>query len=781
MSTGSLGMDERIDNIASLVSLPRKSPSNRLTTDKVSEASCVAKWRYEGNRCDADDASSAHLEASMLLKMNEMQHLFKLLVERHRRDVQEIQMRRCNGQSEDVSRTQHYSEFIETEVLHASFRPVPKAHGYVAPPSVDHHAHEDTLDFEDAWISSGSRQLTIDKLTRTEEATQCACGNVFMADAVFCRKCGEKRPELDQAMNETKRKSLLGRRMLPGWTKMDQHVLLRYQSRHPKDVQLDDAGRAPRRSNTFVRSLRKNSFASSSSEFAWLVKKNCCVEILHPQSATRLFWNVISVLMVVYDVLMVPLHAFDIHQGAGLLVMDLVSTLFWSVDIPMCFHTGVYLGPILEMKPRKVACHYIKTWFFVDLFIASAGWAAFISDSAGVQLTKGSLVLKVIRALRLLRVVKVIRPAKMLEERISSEIALLIIAIMKILVGLMVLIHIISCAWYWLGETQSGGWTKADHMVDQDLFYRYFAAARWTIAQICLRTDIELRTAAEYSFTCIVCLVGLVVVSACISQITNVGIELGRLNNEKKHKMRLIYAFINQQHLSDDVSNAVLWYFRQKRSYKRREEQEQRNNLSALPEHLHLEVLYEVQSPVLLAHQLLYDLHVEMPRMAFQIATRVAKAQFFEDTDNVFAQGDISTRMIFMEKGRLIYTQHLSQQATKSPRAGKAFSPKLSYDPEEDEEQPDCDASLSTVVRTGQWMSEPALWVQWETCGSLACKRDSTVLSIEAADFAASITQSTAAHCRAQLYANKLVQTLQSMERLSDLVDPVRSYLHDDP
>merc|ERR1719375_2382928 len=35
----------------------------------------------------------------------------------------------------------------------------------------------------------------------TDEQTECACGNIFLDDAVFCRKCGEKRPNVCECGN----------------------------------------------------------------------------------------------------------------------------------------------------------------------------------------------------------------------------------------------------------------------------------------------------------------------------------------------------------------------------------------------------------------------------------------------------------------------------------------------------------------------------------------------------------------------------------------------------
>jgi hypothetical protein len=42
----------------------------------------------------------------------------------------------------------------------------------------------------------------IETARRRDKALVCACGNTFMSDSNFCRKCGKKRPE-DKIIVET--------------------------------------------------------------------------------------------------------------------------------------------------------------------------------------------------------------------------------------------------------------------------------------------------------------------------------------------------------------------------------------------------------------------------------------------------------------------------------------------------------------------------------------------------------------------------------------------------
>merc|ERR1712054_490365 len=97
-----------------------------------------------------------------------------------------------------------------------------------------------------------------------------------------------------------------------------------------------------------------------------------------------------------YDVLFIPMRVFDPPDNGVLNALSWVTQLFWNFDIVSSFFTGYYTEGELVMQPRRIACHYLKTWFAFDAFVVATDWFIFSLDqkednsSAGVaRVVKG--------------------------------------------------------------------------------------------------------------------------------------------------------------------------------------------------------------------------------------------------------------------------------------------------------------------------------------------------------------------------------------------------------
>merc|ERR1719343_1676339 len=66
--------------------------------------------------------------------------------------------------------------------------------------------------------------------------------------------------------------------------------------------------------------------------------------VIHPHSAKRIAWDLSSLTMVVYDMIMIPMTGVFLDGGIFLDTMDWVTRLFWTCDIGFSCLTGVVLA-----------------------------------------------------------------------------------------------------------------------------------------------------------------------------------------------------------------------------------------------------------------------------------------------------------------------------------------------------------------------------------------------------------------------------------------------------
>ena len=65
--------------------------------------------------------------------------------------------------------------------------------------------------------------------------------------------------------------------------------------------------------------------------------------VLSPNSPKRICWDLVGVLVLLYDLIMIPLYtAFPLQDNAFLSMMTGVTLAFWTMDILACFCVGYY-------------------------------------------------------------------------------------------------------------------------------------------------------------------------------------------------------------------------------------------------------------------------------------------------------------------------------------------------------------------------------------------------------------------------------------------------------
>eukprot|EP00913_Durusdinium_trenchii_P029559 g27709.t1 len=179
--------------------------------------------------------------------------------------------------------------------------------------------------------------------------------------------------------------------------------------------------------------------------------------MMHPQSRRRLIWDSISVFMISVDIVMLPMiYGMGISEVAEVVVVEWICTLFWSVaasavDMFITFLTGYTVGPDVIMSPRKVAIHYLTTWFAVDFAIVGSEWASriteFVAGFNAFRAARAVRVLRVVRVVRLIRLARFVKTVQKFTEMTGSLRLLILFNVLKLTLFLLL------AAWSFSGKS----------------------------------------------------------------------------------------------------------------------------------------------------------------------------------------------------------------------------------------------------------------------------------------------------------------------------------------
>uniref|UniRef100_A0A3Q1B993 Cyclic nucleotide-binding domain-containing protein n=1 Tax=Amphiprion ocellaris TaxID=80972 RepID=A0A3Q1B993_AMPOC len=178
--------------------------------------------------------------------------------------------------------------------------------------------------------------------------------------------------------------------------------------------------------------------------------------ILH-YSPFKAVWDWLILLLVIYTAIFTPYSAafllHDIEEQkrrecgyscSPLNVVDLIVDIMFIVDILINFRTTyVNINEEVVSHPAKIAIHYFKGWFLIDM-VAAIPFDLLIFGSGSEETTTLIGLLKTARLLRLVRVARKL-------DRYSEYGA----AVLMLLMCIFALIaHWLACIWYALGNVE---------------------------------------------------------------------------------------------------------------------------------------------------------------------------------------------------------------------------------------------------------------------------------------------------------------------------------------
>lgn len=476
--------------------------------------------------------------------------------------------------------------------------------------------------------------------------------------------------------------------------------------------------------------------------------------VMHPSSLKRMLWVALSGILITYDLIMTPLRVFDFEDTIGIQVLNWITMFFWTLDMLMSPFVGYHYQFNLEMRVKHTALHYLRSWFAFDFLLVSSDWILVIFGQLmgdkgveGARTLRTAKTFRMARALRSLRLLRVVKMPEIMKDATylfgRSEYTSLTLGILKHVSCILMVNHVIACVWYLLGDV-GRGWVR-EYCQNCSVEMLYFTSLHWSLTQFTPATmAVQPQNFHERLFAVSVLLFALITFSSFVSSITNLMTHLRTLRSVEAKQYVKLERYLHDRGISFHLSIRVRRYLEHVMNERARYlEEADVELLKKLSTPLHMELRYEVHSPVLSKHPFFYHLSFSSLQVMQRLCLEALKCVHVGAGDSLFGVGDSAQSMYFVERGILLY----SKQA--------AFTPKAS--PE--------------MIESGNWCCEAVLWTPWEHRGEMRALTEAILLALLASKFHEIMSKNKTAAQQPAVYAVEVVDALNKLERqdLSDL------------
>eukprot|EP00929_Paragymnodinium_shiwhaense_P021086 TRINITY_DN13848_c0_g1_i1.p1 TRINITY_DN13848_c0_g1~~TRINITY_DN13848_c0_g1_i1.p1 ORF type:complete len:889 (+),score=245.78 TRINITY_DN13848_c0_g1_i1:167-2833(+) len=375
-------------------------------------------------------------------------------------------------------------------------------------------------------------------------AMECVCGNFFIEDAKYCRKCGMARPLRDGC-------SVGGRQP-------SKRSFSTFSSGN------EDKQRRLNRHGDIVTSSNK-----------------CYI---HPERPFRLGWELVSLLLILVVSVTVPIELafyFEQQTPSGLEGFSQAVDVYFGVDILLNFftayHTGHGLSGMLVNRLSSIAFNYLRGWFFIDL-LATFPYGLVVGsvgddDPSASNTTDAAGMLRMLKYAKIARVMKVLRVLKlgglmqMVEEKMVAAQSMTVVwQLAKMTVVMLIVSHNVACLYFFLGDqgadetwmtTRGLPRSGEPHVYKSYVAAFYFAITTGTTVGY---GDIHPHSALEQCVTAVLLVVSVGYIGQFLGRVSQIVNSLRQNDNEMAQTKREALLFMTRRDVTKLLQFKVLRY-----------------------------------------------------------------------------------------------------------------------------------------------------------------------------------------------------------------------------
>jgi len=434
--------------------------------------------------------------------------------------------------------------------------------------------------------------------------------------------------------------------------------------------------------------------------------------LVNPGAKKRIMWDLCGMVLISYDLIAIPVHtAFEPEPHVFTTAMGWVTLIFWTLDMVTSIFTGYYQKGALIMDQKRIVVNYLKGWFWVDCIVVVPDWTmkgmGSVTNVAG--LGRILRVARVMRVLRLLRLLKLNKLFAIVYDMIDSEVMFIIVHLVKLVIVIVVMNHLVACAWYLVGRLSYENGTPKNWLMDvgqtpvwdTNLEWKYLTSLHWSITQFTPASmDVSATNCPERLFSILILLWALVALSSIIGSVSASMTALRNMSSDENKNFWMLRRYLRQKHISKSLVQRIVKYLEHQQVAKHKViAPDSVKLLGALSDQFQIELAHELKAPVMLEHPFFKYCDGKIPSTMRRLCNSALKTLSFAQNEVIFNPGDEGLRMYFVMLGNVEYRM-VDDTPIQIP-----LGPKL-------------------------WASEASLWTQWRHRGTLWAKIPSEIAGL---------------------------------------------------
>ena len=246
--------------------------------------------------------------------------------------------------------------------------------------------------------------------------------------------------------------------------------------------------------------------------------------------------------------------------------LDMTVDLFFFIDVIITFFTP-YLDsegkPVVSMK--KIACRYLKFWFWLDFFsvLPVDQFMSIGQLSVFLRFSRLPRLYKITKIAKVFRTFKSMRSKNSIWNKVY-DFLLLHPGLDRLVINLFSIFlfcHIFACIWHFFADISRGtsSWIWRLELRDSSNFERYLASLYWIIQTVITvgYGDVGAESTTERIIAIIAMCAGVIFFSLTIGSISSIISETDAKNTAYEAKLNLLMQIKSKYQISDDIFKKV--------------------------------------------------------------------------------------------------------------------------------------------------------------------------------------------------------------------------------
>lgn len=472
--------------------------------------------------------------------------------------------------------------------------------------------------------------------------------------------------------------------------------------------------------------------------------------IAYPSSSRQQVWDLIGLAMIMYDVVWMPIALTFSPPNYPLIdVINWVSLLYWTLNVPATLLVGCVVAGETLMEPRAILWNYLKTWCALDAITVLPDWYVSVTELRGdgenstVQASKFLNLLRIVRIVRLLRLLRIQKLLQTLHDMVESEYTGVIVSVAKMIVLLLMLNHALSCLWWLVGSVdRTTSWISALSLQHAHWSEQYAWSFHWGITQFTPSSmPVQPENLGERCFAVSVVVFALVFFSYIVGSITGSLSQIRIMREDEFKQLWQLRRFMRQHRVRLVLARRIQRYVESR--FKTKKQLIPIQTLKTIPL-LSTQLLSELKSELcadqLGIHPLFFDLSRISRLTMHRLSHKAVQRKSLACRDLVFNAGERGRSMLYCTSGRFVYERSGGQR--------------------------------EVVDNNQSWAVEQALWtLTWFHLGTMSALAESEIMDVEGRSFCDTVSLDPVAYRLAAEYARQYVQWLNtlSVDEASDI------------